>query len=344
MSPPRQAWLDVGPGETRGVITLDGRPERLLIARDGDPQVQALGARVNARVRRIERGLGSAFLDLGEGPDALLPLTGHAKGLTEGAAVEIEVAAEARRGKGAVARLLGPGQGAPALLAAGPAVADQLRTWAPGAIKQGPEARDAADLAEAQALEVEHALPGGGSIAVEPTRALVAIDVDLGARGTGGDAGRKALAANLAALKEAARLLRLKALGGLVVFDLVGRGQDGPALLAAAKAVFAPDEPGVSLGPVSRFGTLTLALPHRWRPVADLLLDEDGRPTPRTLAHRLVRALERQGRADPGARLVGVCAEDVAEAARPWIAALGPRFSIRAELGRGCADTDIRAL
>ena len=35
MSARRQAYLDASPGEVRGVVTLDGRPERLLIARDG---------------------------------------------------------------------------------------------------------------------------------------------------------------------------------------------------------------------------------------------------------------------------------------------------------------------
>ena len=42
----RRLYLDVGVGETRGVVTLDGRPERLLIARDDDVAVQAQGAEV----------------------------------------------------------------------------------------------------------------------------------------------------------------------------------------------------------------------------------------------------------------------------------------------------------
>jgi Ribonuclease G/E len=337
----RQAFLDASPGETRAVVTLDGRPERLLIVRDGDIEAQRLGARVLARVRRIERGLASAFLDMGEGPDAVLPLAGHARALVEGSAVEVVVIAEARSGKGAVVRLDGPGEGPPRLLAAGPGLAKRLAAWTDAPPVEGPAARDAADLAEAQALAVEHGLPGGGSIAIESTRALVAVDVDLGAR-LGADAARRTLGANLAAIKEAARLLRLKALGGLVVIDLAGRGQDGPALLAAAKAAFAPDEPGVSLGPISRFGTLTLAVPHRDRPLTEILLDDDRLPTPRTVAHRLVRAMERQGRADPGGRIAGVCSVEVAAQARPWVAALGPRFSLQEEVGRARLDTDIR--
>ena len=40
----RRFFLDRGVGETRAVVTLDGRPERLLIARDDDFAIQALGA------------------------------------------------------------------------------------------------------------------------------------------------------------------------------------------------------------------------------------------------------------------------------------------------------------
>jgi Ribonuclease G/E len=343
MSDRRRLYLDQSPGEARGVVTLDGRPERLIIVREGEPEVQRLGARVAARVRRIERGQGSAFLDLGEGPDAILPLTGHAKGLTEGAAVEIEVAAEARRGKGPVARLVGPAS-ALGLLTQAPSLIERLKSYAPEElIVEGLQAREAADLAQDEALAGEHLLPGGGSVAIEPTRALVAVDVDLGGR-AGGDARRRTLTGNITALREAARLLRLKGLGGLVVVDLAGAGQDGPALLAEAKRAFAPDGPGVSLGPVSRFGTFTFTLPHRFTPAAELLLEEDGDPSARTVAHRLVRALEREGRGDPGGRFAGVCSPEVAAIAKLALHALGPRFGIEEEVGRERWSTDIRRL
>ena len=39
-----------------------------------------------------------------------------------------------------------------------------------------------ADAAEEQALTEAHVLPGGGVLVIEPTRALVAVDVDLGPR------------------------------------------------------------------------------------------------------------------------------------------------------------------
>ena len=334
----RRLYLDAGVRETRGVVTLDGRAERLLIARDGDLATQALGARVVGRVRGVEQASGLAFLDLGEGPDAILNLTPELGRLIEGQAVEVEIRAEARRGKGASARMVGPAEGSPRLLSAGPGVEDQLRGFERDAeIRKGSVARSVADGAQDEALQTLFALPGGGSLAVEPTRALTAVDVDLGGR-PGGEAKRAARAANFAALGVAARVLRLKGLGGLVVIDLVGRGHDGPALLSAARVAFGPDNPGVALGAISRFGVLELTIPRRARPAIDILTDEAGDLSVLTQALALVRALEREAVADGGGRFEALASFAVAEAAAPALAALtarlGERLDVRGEAGR----------
>ncbi len=117
-----------------------------------------------------------------------------------------------------------------------------------------------------------------------------------------------------------------------MVIDLAGRGHDGPALLAAARAAFGPDNPGVAFGPISRFGTLELTVPRRRRSIAERLLDADGRPTPQTLGLRLVRAIEREALADPGARLIAAAAPAVASAAAPYLSVLTDRFGARIEL------------
>ena len=327
----RRFYLDKGIGETRGVITLDGRPERLLVARDGDDPAQALGARSVARVRNVDRALWTAFLQLPGGAAAVLPL--KEERLAEGQAVEVEIKSEARGDKSATARLVGPGEGAPRLLEAAPNIETELRALAKDEkVVEGAAAREAADEAEAEALETIHPLPGGGSLAIEETRALVAIDVDVGER-QGADSKRVTRQANLTALGAAARLLRLKGLGGLVVFDLAGRGHDGQALLSAARAAFGPDNPGVAISPVSRFGTMELTVPRRRRPVLDLL----GGDSPRTNALRLIRMLEREGQASPGARLAASCSPAVAQAAALYESALadrlGRRFTIAAREG-----------
>ena len=335
VNPVRALFLDRSVGELRGVVQLRGRPERLLIERPGEAAVQKLGARVCARVRRIERALGMAFLDLGEGPDAVVSGQGT---LNEGAAVEVEILAEARADKGPVVRVIGPAEGeAPRLLTPGPSLEERLKLFAPRApLTRGPDARDAADEAEAEALAVEHALPDGGSLALERTRGLTAVDVDLGAR-AGGDAKRVSRLANLAAIAETARLLRLKGLGGLIVMDLAGRGHDGDALSRAAREAFAADQPGVSIGPISRFGTVEFLKPWRERPLSERLCDPDGRPSALTVALRLARALERDGRASGGARFHARAAPDVVaafEPLRPGLTErLGARFVVEAVPG-----------
>jgi Ribonuclease G/E len=327
----RRTYLDTSPGETRGVVTLDGRPERLLLRRDDDDLRLALGARHVARVADVEAALATAFLDLGDGAQAILTFKPDTRPV-RGQSLEVEVRSEPRRGKLAVVRAVGPAEGAPRMLAPPPDVAEQLRAFAPeGAPIGGRAAREMADEAEAEALEILHPLPGGGTLSIEPTRALTALDVDLGAR-KGADAKRVTRLANLAALGAAARLLRLKGLGGIVVIDLAGRGHDGNALLAVARTAFAPDNPGVAIGPVGRFGTMEISLPRRSRPVLERLCREDGAPSDRTLAQRLVRRLQAEAEARPGARLVATCTPAVAvaaaAAAAQLTAVIGARFRI----------------
>jgi Ribonuclease G/E len=339
----RRAYLDRGIGETRGVVTLDGRPERLLIRRDDDEPRLRLGARLIARVASLEPALGTAFLDLGGGAEAILPFKPDARPV-RGQSIEIEIRGEPRRGKLAQARAIGPAEGAPRLISAPDLLAD-LEALSHGAkLVEGIAARQVADEAEAEALEVLHPLPGGGQIAIELTRALTAVDVDLSDR-KGGDAKRVTRQANLAALGMAARLLRLKGLGGIVVIDLVGRGHDGAALLAAARAAFGPDNPGVAIGPVGRFGTMELSLPRRVQPLAERLCRDDGGLSDRTLAQRLIRRLQAEAAAQPGARFAAACAPAIAAAAAPLGAQLaeqiGARFSILADPGRARESLDV---
>ncbi len=64
-------------------------------------------------------------------------------------------------------------------------------------------------------------LPSGGSIVIDPTEALTAIDVNSGKSTSAGSQEETALATNLEAAVEVARQLRLRDLGGLVVVDFI---------------------------------------------------------------------------------------------------------------------------
>jgi Ribonuclease G/E len=99
-----------------------------------------------------------------------------------------------------------------------------LRAWREGTdvadhdVLQGPEAFDdggATDRLESL-FEDRESLPEGGSFFVEPTRALVAVDVNTGAD-TSPAAGLKA---NIAMARALPRALRLRGLGGQIVLDL----------------------------------------------------------------------------------------------------------------------------
>lgn len=64
-------------------------------------------------------------------------------------------------------------------------------------------------------------LPGGGSIVIDPTEALVAIDVNSGNFRGDDSAEENAFRLNMAAAKEIARQLRLRDLGGVIVNDFI---------------------------------------------------------------------------------------------------------------------------
>ena len=69
-------------------------------------------------------------------------------------------------------------------------------------------------------------LPCGGSLVIEQTEALVAIDVNSGRFRVPDNAEETAFRVNLEAVDEIARQLRLRDLGGLVICDLIDMEQD----------------------------------------------------------------------------------------------------------------------
>ena len=314
------------------MVVRDGRFERLLVQRESDVAQHRLGARSVGRIAAVDAGLRGAFVDLGAGePFGFLPLRKSDRA-TAGQKVEVEVSAEPRERKGPTLRLVGAGEGEPRLLHPGPAVAETLAALAPGV-----ETRTGAAAMRASIEAEEEALAPGGlfahlgvRLAVERTRALVAVDIDH-APTPGRDGRRDKSRANRDGLMQAARMIRLKGWGGLVAIDLVGTGHDGAAMLAAAKAAFGTD-PEASFGPVNRFGVLMLSLPWRGTPVEERLLGPDGRPTLETQAIDAVRRLRlalAENTAAPWLTLR--CRPALAAVAEPLAARLGPRARLKAD-------------
>ncbi len=322
-----EVFLDDTPGETRGVIARGGRYTHFLIHRDEDPPQHRLGARSVGRVTQVVPGLRGAFVDVGAGPDAFLPL-GRNDSVAQGERIEVAVVAEPRDGKGAAVRRLGPGEGAPRLVESGPSIVQTLRRLAPDApILMGPPAIDASLEAESEALAEIHAFAADGlDLAVQRTRALVAVDIDH-APAPGRDPAKGRARANVEGLRQAARLIGLKSWGGLVIIDAVGDGRDGEALSRAVRAAFS-EFPQAAFGPVSRFGLAQLSLPWTRTPVEEVLS-----LSVRTRAQALVRDLRRRLLTDTAtARLVARCVPEEATVAGLLVAALGPRAAVVADL------------
>lgn len=131
--------------------------------------------------------------------------------------------------------------GEPELLVDGPGAHDlACRDWLdpePEAVETatGGLARLGADDLIAALLSPRVALPGGAHMMVEPTRALVAVDVN-----TGPDTSpAAALKANIAAARDLPRQLRLRGLGGQVVVDFAPMPKKDRAVLdQVLKAAF----------------------------------------------------------------------------------------------------------
>lgn len=321
-----EVFLDDTPGEVRGIVSRDGRFERLLIQREDETAQNRLGARVVGRVLEPEGAFKAAFVDIGGDKAGFLPL-GKGEAIRTGDIIEAEVTAEPRETKGPVLRKIGAGEGKPRLIAPGPEVAERLRVLAPGVTPiTGVASIQASWDAEEEALAVsdffaEWAL----DVAVQRTRALIAVDIDY-VHLPGRDARKGRARANQEGLKQAARLIRLSGWGGLVAVDLVGTVLDPAQITAMAKAAFAGDD--VSFGPVSRFGLLQLALPWRTTPVEEIL-HSGGRRSPATRAVDIVRHLRHALLSDTTiARFVARCAPEEFDAAAPLVARLGPRANL----------------
>lgn len=103
-------------------------------------------------------------------------------------------------------------------------------------------------------------LPGGASLLVEPTEALVSIDVNTGKSSGGDDQEETVLRTNLLAAAEIGRQLRLRDLGGIVVVDFIDmrREESRAALHAAVAEAFREDRARVRFTPPSEFGLVQI--------------------------------------------------------------------------------------
>jgi ribonuclease G len=249
------------PGEIRVAAMQDGHLADYAIWRPGRPD--GVGDVHRGRVTAMVPGMAGAFVAIG-GADGFLPDSAGAatRGVGDILAVQITRAAQGGKGPRLAALPEDAGSGPPALLRPGPnpvlrlaalhdgpvvvddpAVFATLRPFLGERLVLGTAWDETMQTAIAALSDRIVSLPGGLRASIEPTAALVAIDMDMAAATAGREAKTtKQEAANRAALPALARQIRLRSLAGTILIDLAGLPlRRRPALADAIRAALAPD-------------------------------------------------------------------------------------------------------
>ncbi|MGH8171339.1 MAG: Rne/Rng family ribonuclease [Steroidobacteraceae bacterium] len=110
-------------------------------------------------------------------------------------------------------------------------------------------------------------LPSGGSIVIDYTEALVSIDINSARATKGSDIETTALNTNLEAADEAARQLRIRDIGGLIVIDFIDMesSKNQREVEDRLRDAVRMDRARIQIGKLSRFGLLEMSR-QRLRP------------------------------------------------------------------------------
>jgi ribonuclease E len=164
-------------------------------------------------------------------------------------------------------------------------------------------------------------LPSGGAIVIDPTEALVAIDVKSAKATRGSNIEETALNTNLEAAVEICRQLRLRDLSGIVAIDFIDMDSIGNKREVENKLRegLRSDRARTQLGRISRFGVMELS---RQR-LGSSLVERTHQPCPRcngqgtlesieSLALSVLRLIEEEAMKPKTARIEGQLPIDVA--------------------------------
>ena len=291
----RRAVIENAIGETRAAVYEGKQLTELFAWRWSDNGKPRAGDIFSGRISRIEPSLGAAFVELGFGPDGFLKFSNApgAPRLTEGKYIHVLVTRDAEPGKGPILKFVSMASDQ----VKGPIQSKTLREFLEHKFV-GIKIDEAAVNAIDDAVETELAIPSGGSLAIERTRALTAIDIDKGGANSGFDV-------SLAACKLIASQLRLRGLGGLFVIDFPNLRQvkQREKIYHAMLKAFEGDSEPVKIAPMSRFGTIEMTRAKTCLSLDETLTNKNGEPTVETQALYGLRQLEREGRSNGGAQL-----------------------------------------
>ena len=332
------------PGELRLALLDEGALADLRV--ELDRQGGEAGDIFSARISHLDRKLKLAFCDLGGEEDGILPLGEAPVGISEGDRLILRVQRAPSLGKGpklaiwqgklpggieqnrAPGLLLRGGDPVLALLEGGedpgeillddPAMLQRLKRLLSGSAPQLLERlrlysgkrplfeQEGIEEEIEKLLRPEVSLAGGGRLWIEPTRALVAVDVDAAGAADPGKV-------NQEAARELARQLRLRNLSGLIAIDFLDPG--GPEARRSLREIFeaalAQDPAATELQRIGGDG-VTLLTRQRLRPALhELLCDRQRawRLSLRCEGFAALRLAVAEGLENPGRQIVILAAE-----------------------------------
>ena len=171
------------------------------------------------------------------------------------------------------------------------------------------------------AFQREVKLSSGGSIVIDPTEALVSIDINSSRATKGGDIEETARQTNLEAADEIARQLRLRDMGGLVVIDFIDMQspRNQRDVENRVHEALQMDRARVQIGRISKFGLLEMSR-QRLRPSLGETHSKicprcEGQGTirsTRSLALSILRLVEDEAQKDRSAEIRAICPVSVA--------------------------------
>ena len=291
----KRVIIECGAAQTCAALLVDDIVWKFWFgpARGDEPadQFPHAGRLFAGRIKRVDRSLNAAFVDVGDARDGFLPLKkGNQADCIEGALIKVEIKSPPRQAKGAALRFVAsleigePGRLPPfrdVVIEAAEAIgadADEilvddgaaLRVLQPAGFERvRHESRPVAlfeHYGAAHELDAAHErivpLAGGGQLIIDEAQALTAIDVDTGGLSALSPARLREKIA-FAAASEATRQISMRDIGGHVVIDFPDiPGDAGRKRFQEYLRKVMARLDGVSATSFSRSGLYSFTAPH----------------------------------------------------------------------------------
>lgn len=265
---------DRAEGVWRVAVWQGGKLQDLCVDSIKNPSM--VGAVLSGKVVRVIPAQKAAFIDCGLGEKVFATCKVEVK---TGEKVFVLITSHARQGKAFSGKIVQVEKAMPApkpwqrvfAFAKGRITFsnredyEDCREYIDAALSKGPVHPDLDEIIDGL-MEPRICMPGGTSIVIEQTEALVSIDIN-------GDAAKNPLAINLQAAPEIARQIRLRNLSGIIVVDalkMVNR-TDANKLLSAFRNAVAEEHAGVEVIGITKLGLVEMVRARKGPSLAEVM-------------------------------------------------------------------------